>query len=91
MSDNPSTNVVEMANQIAINLSHGKAQSQCVIDIASHIHRFWAPSMRQQLITAVAQGELQIHDLVLIAVTQLTDYPKSLSSVSARTINKHKK
>ncbi|NQY64424.1 MAG: formate dehydrogenase subunit delta [Alteromonadaceae bacterium] len=76
MSDNPSTNVVEMANQIAINLSHGKTQNQCVIDITSHIQRFWAPSMRQQLIKAVAEGELEIHELVAIAITQLTDYSK---------------
>ena len=76
MSDNPSSNIVSMANQIAINLAYGKTDNQCVIDITSHIQRFWAPSMRQQLISAVEQGEHEIHELVLIAVTKLSDYPQ---------------
>ena len=65
-----------MANQIAINLAYGRTEDQCVIDIASHIQRFWAPSMRQQLISATTQEEHQIHKLVLLAVTKLSDYPQ---------------
>jgi hypothetical protein len=46
-------------------------------EIAKHIQRFWAPSMRLQLIALVAQGDPQIHKRVNIAVTQLSDYPAS--------------
>jgi chemotaxis regulatin CheY-phosphate phosphatase CheZ len=49
MSDDRLKYVVDMANQIAVNLIHGKEQQQCVTDISHHINRFWAPSMRAHL------------------------------------------
>jgi hypothetical protein len=64
-----------MATQIALTLSHGREQIECINEIAKHIQRFWAPSMRLQLIALVAQSDPQIHKRVNIAVTQLSDYP----------------
>ncbi len=76
MTDESSSHLIEMANQIAANLAHGKEQSQCIIDITSHLRRFWAPSMRQQLLAAIARGDHQIHDLVIKAARQLSDNPE---------------
>ena len=66
--------IVDMANQIAINLAHGKERQQCILEITSHIQRFWAPSMRQDLIAAIELKQYDIEPLVAIAVTNLTDY-----------------
>jgi formate dehydrogenase subunit delta len=63
-----------MANQIALNLAHGREQLECINEIAKHIQRFWAPSMRVQLIALVAQNDPQINQQVNIAITQLSDY-----------------
>jgi hypothetical protein len=45
-----------------------------ILFIANHIQRFCAPSKPVRLIALVAQGDPQIHPLVNIAVTQLSDY-----------------
>ena len=72
MTDDSASHLVEMANQIAVNLAHGKEHDQCITDIASHIQRFWAPSMRQQLLVIIDQRNHQIHDLVVQAAKQLS-------------------
>lgn len=74
MSDTTTLHLIEMANQIALNLRYGKEQAECVNEVAKHIQRFWAPSMRVQLIALVAQNDPQVNPLVNIAVTQLSDY-----------------
>jgi formate dehydrogenase subunit delta len=73
MSNNRLQPIVLMANQIAINLAHGKEQEQCILDITSHIQRFWAPSMRKQLLEAIELGEFEIEPLVKRAASQLTN------------------
>lgn len=72
MTDDSASHLVEMANQIAVNLAHGKEQDQCITDIASHIQRFWAPSMRQQLLATIDQDDHQIHDFVIKAAKQIS-------------------
>ncbi|MFT7412443.1 MAG: hypothetical protein ACI9J4_000800 [Paraglaciecola sp.] len=74
MSQSSTSHLIEMANQIALNLSHGTEYLECINETAKHIQRFWAPSMRVQLIALVALEDPQIHQRVNIAVTQLSDY-----------------
>jgi len=74
MSDSTTLNLIEMANQIALNLRHGREELECISEIARHIQRFWAPSMRVQLIALVAQHDPQINSLVNAAVSHLSDY-----------------
>tara|TARA_B110000908_G_scaffold102750_1_gene121089 strand:+ start:680 stop:916 length:237 start_codon:yes stop_codon:yes gene_type:complete len=74
MSESSTLHLIEMANQIALNLTHGKEQLECISEIANHIQRFWAPSMRGQLIEQVAQNDPQINPLVNKAVELLSDY-----------------
>lgn len=71
MSDERLKYVVDMANQIALNLLHGKEQQQCVIEISHHINRFWAPSMRAQLFEAANSNNYQLEDMVILALKQI--------------------
>ncbi len=61
--------LVKMANQIAANFSfHDNAVEQTL----DHINRFWAPSLRQQMIQHVAAGGEGLDDLALQATQRLT-------------------
>ncbi|MDD1780180.1 formate dehydrogenase subunit delta [Enterovibrio sp. ZSDZ35] len=48
----------EMANQIADNLEHGRSDDESIDEVASHIRRFWSRDMKESLIDAVGEGEL---------------------------------
>jgi formate dehydrogenase subunit delta len=71
MSDDRLKYVVDMANQIALNLLHGKEQQQCVTEISHHINRFWAPSMRAQLAEAASNENYQLEDMVILALKEI--------------------
>jgi len=71
MSDDRLKYVVDMANQIALNLLHGKEQQQCVTEISHHINRFWAPSMRAQLAEAANNENYQLEDMVILALKDI--------------------
>jgi len=61
--------LVKMANQIAANFSfHDDAIERTV----SHLQRFWAPSLRQQMISHVAAGGAGLDDLALQAAQRLS-------------------
>lgn len=61
--------LVKMANQIAANFSF---HDDAVERIVSHLQRFWAPSLRQQMIHHVAAGGAGLDDLALQAARKLT-------------------
>jgi formate dehydrogenase subunit delta len=71
MSDDRLKYVVDMANQIAVNLLHGKEKQQCVTEISHHINRFWAPSMRAQLAEAANNENYQLEAMVILALKQI--------------------
>ncbi len=71
MSDDRLKYVVDMANQIALNLLHGKEQQQCVTEISHHINCFWAPSMRAQLAEAATNDSYQLEDMLILALKQI--------------------
>ncbi|KGK00322.1 formate dehydrogenase subunit delta [Thalassotalea sp. ND16A] len=71
MSDDRLKYVVDMANQIALNLLHGKEQQQCVTEISHHINRFWAPSMRAQLAEAANNDNYQLEGMVILALREI--------------------
>jgi len=71
MSDERLKYVVDMANQIALNLLHGKEQQQCVVEISHHINRFWAPSMRTQLAQAANSDNHQLEAMVILALEKI--------------------
>ena len=67
-SSNELQTLVKMANQIAANFSF---QAEAAEKTAAHIKRFWAPSMRQQILEHVAAGGADLDDIALQAVRQL--------------------
>jgi formate dehydrogenase subunit delta len=71
MSDDRLKYVVDMANQIAVNLLHGKEEQQCVAEISYHINRFWAPSMRSQLAEAANNNNYQLEAMVILALEKI--------------------
>jgi formate dehydrogenase subunit delta len=71
MSDDRLKYVVDMANQIAINLLHGKEEEQCIAEISHHINRFWALSMRDQLAEAANNNNYQLEKVVVLALKKI--------------------
>ncbi len=61
--------LVKMANQIAANFSFHEDGVERTV---SHLQRFWAPSLRQQMIRHVAEGGMGLDDLALQAAQRLT-------------------
>lgn len=49
--------LVRMANQIAANFAHLGGE-EAAAETAGHLRRFWAPSMRAELLDAPAGDEL---------------------------------
>ena len=62
--------LVKMANQIADNFSfHGDAEERT----ANHLRRFWAPSMRQQLVEYSSAGGSGLQPVLQRALRQLAE------------------
>lgn len=62
--------LVTMANQIAANFRY---HDDAVDRIADHLGRFWAPSMRRQLVELTAAGDERLDAPVRQAVRRLTE------------------
>jgi len=64
--------LVEMANQIAQFFEALPDPHEAEVGVADHLRRFWAPSMREGLITHVrAHGRSGLRPLVVSAVNEL--------------------
>jgi formate dehydrogenase subunit delta len=62
--------LVRMINQIAANVSY-QSPDDAVAHIATHLNRFWAPSMRTQLLEFAAAGGAGLDDLSQQALRQV--------------------
>lgn len=72
MSDNQLTQLIRMANQIADNQFCADDQPQQAVDaIAGHIKRFWARSMKQQIIGYNSEDGADLSPLAKQAIEQL--------------------
>jgi formate dehydrogenase subunit delta len=60
--------IVKMANQIGQFFDSEPDQNQAVIDVASHLKRFWDPRMRKAIINHVNNGGEGLLPIVLKAV-----------------------
>ncbi len=68
MSQREIEHLVDMANDIARNLSFNADAEDRVLD---HLKRFWAPSMRDLITDHVATGGSGLSDLAMAAVKRL--------------------
>lgn len=65
------SSLIKMVNQIADNNVHVGTQEDAANAVASHITRFWARPMKQQINDYLAQGGEELNDIARQAVTQL--------------------
>ncbi len=58
MSDQQLQQLIKMINQIGANNLHHDSEDEAADMVAKHLKKFWAPSMRSQLLEyAAADGE----------------------------------
>jgi formate dehydrogenase subunit delta len=62
--------LVHMANQIA-DFFGSYPQEQAVAGVADHLHKFWDPRMRKQIIEYVGTDGAGLRDIALAAIKQL--------------------
>ncbi|WP_020680904.1 formate dehydrogenase subunit delta [Marinobacterium rhizophilum] len=63
--------LIHMANQIADNNSHYGTQEEAAARVASHLTKFWARSMKQQIIDYLHSDGSKLNPLAQIAIAQM--------------------
>ena len=63
-------NLARMANQIGQFFESMPDRKEALEGIATHIKKFWAPSMRKNLLARLDGGEHGLTPIVLLAVTE---------------------
>lgn len=62
--------IVKMANQIGQFFESEPDQNQAVIDVASHLKRFWDPRMRKAIVRHVQNGGEGLLPIVMKAILE---------------------
>ena len=76
------TNLIRMANRIGDFFDAMPDREEAIEGVANHIHKFWEPRMRHQLLdflTAHPQGEEGTISLCPIVLTAVTRYRERLT------------
>lgn len=71
MSDQQLQNLIKMVNQIGANNLHGGDDSRAAAMVAAHLKKFWAPSMKNQLIAYADNDGSQLTPVSRLAVEHL--------------------
>lgn len=71
--------LITMANQIGDFFKAFPDQAQAKKDIAQHLQRFWAKSMRDQIVAYVNQGGEALLPVVKAAIIEYIDIPQHQS------------
>ncbi|MGO2133454.1 MAG: formate dehydrogenase subunit delta [Halomonas sp.] len=64
-------NLIHMANQIAENLRHGRSDDQAAKDTTTHLEKFWARSMKADIIECLNDYNSGLNPVAHAAVGQL--------------------
>ncbi|WP_148861398.1 formate dehydrogenase subunit delta [Marinobacter fonticola] len=75
MSD-PLQPLIKMINQISVNLDHGD-KDKAAEAVASHIKKFWARSMKQQIIEYAESDGSELSAVSKLAVERLNELRKA--------------
>ncbi|AXS83673.1 MULTISPECIES: formate dehydrogenase subunit delta [Marinobacter] len=73
MSDQQLQNLIKMINQISINNLHHGDEDQAAEVVATHIKKFWARSMKQQIIAYAESDGLELSPVSRLAVKRLAE------------------
>lgn len=68
--------LITMANQIGDFFKAFPDQTQAKKDIAQHLQRFWAKSMRDQIVAYIHHGGDALLPIVKAAITEYIDIPQ---------------
>lgn len=71
MSNTELEHLIKMINQIADNIAIGESDESASVQLASHIKRFWARSMKQKIISYAQHDGEKLQPLVHKALAQL--------------------
>ncbi len=71
--------LVTMANQIGDFFKAFPDQTQAKKDIAQHLQKFWAKSMRDQIVAYIHQGGDTLLPIVKAAIVEYIDIPQHQS------------
>ncbi|NVK41014.1 MAG: formate dehydrogenase subunit delta [Oceanospirillaceae bacterium] len=67
--------LIHMANQIAANNSHYGSEAEATARVHSHLTKFWARSMKQQIIDYLQNDGSELSPLARDAISQLQIRP----------------
>lgn len=73
MSDQQLQNLIKMVNQISANNLHHGDEEQAAEVVATHLRKFWARSMKQQIIDYAESDGRELSTLSRLAVKRLAD------------------
>lgn len=71
MSDQQLQQLIKMINQIGANNLHHDNDDEAADMVAQHLKKFWAPSMREQLIRYTATDGEELSPVSRLAVVKL--------------------
>lgn len=63
--------LIHMVNQIAENLRHGRSDDRAVEETTSHLEKFWARSMKSNIIECLNETNSDLVPIARAAVEQL--------------------
>ncbi len=69
----PQDALIKMANEIASNIAPGRSQEQAAIMMTDHIVRFWAISMKLQIIDCLETENNQLEPTATQAIQSLKE------------------
>jgi hypothetical protein len=69
----PEDALIKMANETACNIAPGRSQNEAASMMTDHIVRFWAISMKLQIIDCLEAGSKQLEPTATQAIQSLKD------------------
>lgn len=71
MSNQQVDSLIRMINQIAANNAHHDTEEQAAEAVAGHLNKFWALSMRKDLVSYAQKGGADLSPLSRMAAARL--------------------
>jgi len=67
----PEQQLIHMANQIATNNENHRTEEEAVVAVATHMKKFWARSMKQDIVDYLNSGGTDLHPISRLAVERM--------------------
>ncbi|HDZ37830.1 MAG TPA: formate dehydrogenase [Marinobacter sp.] len=80
MSDQQLNNLIKMIDQIIANNRHHGDDDKVTDVAADHLHKFWARSMKQQIIAYANENPAELSALARATISKLEAVPENTAS-----------